>query len=1121
MVALLLALGGFTSVVRAQDPVISEFLASNSGNLADEDGTFADWIEIHNPALTAVNLNGWSLTDNAANKTKWIFPSVTIPARGYLIVFASDKNRRVPGANLHTNFRLGASGEYLGLIKPDGVTVASEYAPTFPPQQTDVSYGMSFTGTTTVLLASGASVRTLVPRNNALGTVWTAPSFNDATWVAGTSGVGYERASGYEPLIGQDVGSLMYGITSSSYSRFRFNLTNPALVGILTLRMKYDDGFVAYLNGVRVTSANAPDAPSNLSQATTTNDDSFAVQFQDFDLTPFRSALVSGINVLAIHGLNAGSTSSDYLILPQLEGSRPGAVQPNDRRFFVNPTPGGPNGASEDVGPMVNPSTHSPLEPTDAQDVVVTSRVSPVQAAVTSVLLTYRVNFGAETTIPMLDNGLNGDGLAEDGVYGARIPASVSGPGQMVRYFIVARDASARTSRWPLFQNASASPQYFGWMVADPASVGSLPTLHWWVQDPDAARTDAGTRATVFYRGELYDNVFVRLRGQSSAWWPKPHYKFDFNSGYYFQWSPDAPRSEEFNLQSTFSDKSYLRALLAWETYRDAGVPYLANFPVRVQQNGTFHSVAQWLEQPDERSLTRNGMDGDGALYKMYNELTDATNGVEKRSRPAEDNTDLAALVNGIQREGNALDEYLFDHIDLPGVVNYIAATNLMNDNDHVAKNYYVYRDSDGNGEWTFFPWDKDLTFGRNYWNWDVLNDVMIANVDPQSHPLFGDRDHPKIDGPWNRLIDAATRSPRVRPMILRRLRTLMDTLLQPPGTPYANRRYEQRIDALVSSMNADVTRDRARWGNPYGEDQSFATAVQILKTQFLDVRRQHLFVTHSQNSGLIPPAQVASAAVEIDQIEADPSSGKQDEEYIALVNRQSASVDLSGWTVSGDVTLTMKPGTVLGAGQTLYLSPDVRDFRARPVFPKGGQGLFVQGDYEGHLPRSSQTIVIKNLAGVIVDSLITAPIAGTVVRSDYAPVGAALPVTVEVKELSSGRVETTTQSLGAGGSFAVPTHFRGDLRVRVRGDHWLWRAQTVTGVTNAGVSNLSFSLVNGDIDGDNLISVFDYDLLSQAFDTVAGHPQWNPLADLDGDGSVTVFDYDILSQNFDAVGDE
>src|SRR5690606_6379376 len=111
--------------------VISEFLASNGEVLADDDGDFSDWIEIHNPGATQVYLQEWSLTDDAENLRKWEFPFVNVPANGYVVVFASGKNRNTP--ELHANFSIGADGEYLALVRPDG-TVASEFDP-FPPQQ--------------------------------------------------------------------------------------------------------------------------------------------------------------------------------------------------------------------------------------------------------------------------------------------------------------------------------------------------------------------------------------------------------------------------------------------------------------------------------------------------------------------------------------------------------------------------------------------------------------------------------------------------------------------------------------------------------------------------------------------------------------------------------------------------------------------------------------------------------------------------------------------------------------------------------------------------------------------------------------------------------------------------
>ena len=110
----------------------------------------------------------------------------------------------------------------------------------------------------------------------------------------------------------------MYNKTESVYLRYAFDLDDPAVIERLTLRMKYDDGFVAYLNGIRVASANAPAATQWNSGATTTHEDSLAIQFESFDITSRNDQLKAGKNILAIHGLNSGLTSSDMLIVAEI-----------------------------------------------------------------------------------------------------------------------------------------------------------------------------------------------------------------------------------------------------------------------------------------------------------------------------------------------------------------------------------------------------------------------------------------------------------------------------------------------------------------------------------------------------------------------------------------------------------------------------------------------------------------------------------------------------------------------------------------------------------------------------------------------------------------------------------
>jgi hypothetical protein len=126
----------------AASPVmINEFMAKNTVGITNEFNEFADWIEILNISTITVNLNGWSLTDDATRPTKWLFPDTNIAPAQFIVVWASDKNRRIPGAPLHTNFKLSDEGEYLALIQSNGL-IATEFLPKFPPQFPDITYGV-------------------------------------------------------------------------------------------------------------------------------------------------------------------------------------------------------------------------------------------------------------------------------------------------------------------------------------------------------------------------------------------------------------------------------------------------------------------------------------------------------------------------------------------------------------------------------------------------------------------------------------------------------------------------------------------------------------------------------------------------------------------------------------------------------------------------------------------------------------------------------------------------------------------------------------------------------------------------------------------------------------------
>ena len=89
---------------------ITEFMAANSRTLLDEDGDHSDWIELFNSGPVTTSMDGWFLTDDFGTLTKWRLPATNLAANAALVVFASGKDRAAPGASLHTNFKLDASG---------------------------------------------------------------------------------------------------------------------------------------------------------------------------------------------------------------------------------------------------------------------------------------------------------------------------------------------------------------------------------------------------------------------------------------------------------------------------------------------------------------------------------------------------------------------------------------------------------------------------------------------------------------------------------------------------------------------------------------------------------------------------------------------------------------------------------------------------------------------------------------------------------------------------------------------------------------------------------------------------------------------------------------------------
>ena len=156
------------------------------------------------------------------------------------------------------------------------------FAPTFPAQREDISYGETDTAPSlnTPLITGNADATWHVP-DAAVTAAWhTDPDFDDSTWSTGKTGLGYA----FDGLVGDggDTRNAMWFANATVYIRLPFTVGDPAEVTSLTLDMKYDDGFVAYINGQRVAAANAPGTLTHTSNATAEHPDADAAVFESF-----------------------------------------------------------------------------------------------------------------------------------------------------------------------------------------------------------------------------------------------------------------------------------------------------------------------------------------------------------------------------------------------------------------------------------------------------------------------------------------------------------------------------------------------------------------------------------------------------------------------------------------------------------------------------------------------------------------------------------------------------------------------------------------------------------------------------------------------------------------------
>ncbi len=530
-----------------------------------------EFIELYNAGANAMDLSGWHIEDGV----DYVFPAATtIAAGGYLCV-AQDPTafqRRYGFAPLGPWIgKLSNNGERIQL-KNSAATIVDEakYGAGFPwptsargggqtmelihPSLDNTlggSWRSSVSTANTVYIGRGTTGWSYRPGTSEASSpidAWRATGFVlDGTWLMNRqTPIGYGEPDIVAPAI-----TGMQNVYWSVFLRRTFTLPAGGIPPNLVLRIRADDGCVAWINGVAITpTIRTTGAPvfNGVTGGMTITNAVEPVPFVDVPITETAALnLVAGTNVLALQLFNTTLNSSDILIdaelvYPGLNGGSPGA----QNSVFSATAP-----------PQIRQVTHAPEQPAAGVPVLITAKITDPQGVASATLGYQLVDPGAYirktdaayattwTNVAMNDAGTDGDLLAGDGIFSATLPAALQTNRRLVRYRISASDGTSAITvpyaddEQPNFAYFvyNGVPAYSGAVLPGGAaprgtvnifSPALLNTMQTWqlitnATDHDNMLYTAGSNGVRFfgtfvYEGKVYDHIQYHNRGIGSTY---------------------------------------------------------------------------------------------------------------------------------------------------------------------------------------------------------------------------------------------------------------------------------------------------------------------------------------------------------------------------------------------------------------------------------------------------------------------------------------------------------------------------------------------------------------------------------------------------------------------------
>ena len=939
---------------------INEVVSSNS-EYTDEDGDSPDWLEIHNFGNQEVSINGWSLSDDVNDLTKWTFPNITLSPNQYMLLWASSKDRRT-------------NNYYRTLIN------------------------------------QGDEFKYLIP-NSEPPSNWNTLDFDDANWSSGSSGFGYAD--------GDDTTLIPNG-TQSVFLRKNFNISNLSTVSSLILDLDYDDAFVAYINGVEVARANINGNPPAYDSGTITDHEARMYSGgnpERFFITNVNSILNAGDNILTIQAHNISSNSSDFTIIPFLSavfsvpnnsGIDPPAIlaltgnnlhtnfkisssletlsltdasgtlvyqiiaenlPPNtsigtsrtsgEIVSYLMTTPGYENSNEEYLGSIQSEVVFS--QPGGLFDVPLSLILSGNTSEET---IRYTIDGNNPTdSSPIYTSPIQ---INESITVRAQIFSENYLPSQVYTKSYILNNSSFTSSNLPIViintENGATIPD-------EPKILGTMKII----QRPDGARNflaDANTEEFLNYSG----TIGIETRGSSSQTLPKKPYGIDTleddgieDKGVELL---GMAKEDDWILNSFAFDDSMMRDYISYEMARKMG-QYAANLKYcEVVLNGDYiglYALSEKIKRDGDRVDIAKLSDDENSFpevtggYLMQTDRPDAEDpeawynngaGYIHEKPNSDDITQIqSSYIESVFRDldDNATNSNVTSGypsiIDVPSFVDYMLMAEIASNVDAYALSTYYHKDR--GGKLRAGPiWDYNLTFGNDLFNaFGTYYDRSFTDVWQFNYSNTG-------AGFWDDLFQNST----FKCYLSKRF----DEVTNPGGA--LNYSYiSDLIDNTVALISEAVVRENQRWNTI----PDFSGEVSNMKTWI----QERITWMGNNLGGFSNCTAVDTPSLVITKIDYNPQETNEfpesdDLEFIEIKNTGTTNVDLTGiYLIKLGVSYQFENNATIEAGQSIQLAGDRDTFIAR-------YGVVPFDTFQRDLSNSSHNLVLVDAFGNLIDQV-------------------------------------------------------------------------------------------------------------------------------------------------------